>query len=77
MIFCATGYDTSFALLLEIVGRGGHTLNARWAAAGPPETYLAMCVDGFPNMFVVLGPNAAVGAGSMLVTIERQVMYAV
>ena len=75
MIFCATGYDTSFALPFEIVGRGGHTLNARWAAAGHPEKYLAMCVDGFPNYFFSCGPNAAVGTGSLLMVIEKQIDY--
>lgn len=36
-----------------------------------------MAVDGFPNWFQALGPNAGVGAGSLLVILERQVDYAV
>ena len=36
-----------------------------------------MCVDGFPNWFMALGPNSGVGSGSLLVLMERQVDYAV
>ena len=75
MIFCATGYDTSFQLPFEIVGRDGVRLNDKWQPH--PETYLTMCVDGFPNMFMVLGPNSGIGSGSMLIMIEYEVMYAV
>ncbi|KAI0741361.1 FAD/NAD-P-binding domain-containing protein [Daedaleopsis nitida] len=75
VVFCATGYDTSFQLPFEIVGRLGATLNARWRPH--PQTYLTMCVDGFPNMFTILGPNSATGSGSMLVMIEYEVMYVV
>jgi len=36
-----------------------------------------MTFDGFPNWFQSYGPNAGVGAGSLLILIERQVDYAV
>lgn len=42
-----------------------------------PVTYLSVCVDGFPNWFFSLGPNSAVGSGSLLAVIEHQVDYAV
>lgn len=42
-----------------------------------PRTYLSIAVDGFPNYFQCLGPNAGVGAGSLLLVLERQVDYAV
>ncbi|TFK92443.1 FAD/NAD-P-binding domain-containing protein [Polyporus arcularius HHB13444] len=75
IIFCATGYDTSFQLPFEIVGRKGVHLNDKWQPH--PTTYLTMCVDEFPNMFMVLGPNSGIGSGSMLIMIEYEVMYAV
>ena len=34
-------------------------------------------MDGFPNMFQALGPNSIVGAGNLLLLMERQVDYAV
>lgn len=38
---------------------------------------MSIAVDGFPNMFQALGPNAGVGAGNLLLVMERQVDYAV
>ena len=34
-------------------------------------------MDGFPNLFQALGPNSGAGAGNLLLTMERQVDYAV
>lgn len=42
-----------------------------------PQSYLSVCVDGFPNWFFSLGPNSGVGSGSLLVLMEYQVQYAV
>ena len=42
-----------------------------------PRTYLSVAVDGFPNMFQALGANSNVGAGNLLLVMERQVDYAV
>ncbi|EIW53862.1 FAD/NAD-P-binding domain-containing protein [Trametes versicolor FP-101664 SS1] len=75
VLFCATGYDTSFQLPLKIVGRGGVDINDRWLPH--PVSYLSVAVDGFPNMFISFGPNSGVGSGSLLALIEYQVMYAV
>lgn len=69
------GYDTSFQLPFKVLGRNGQDLSARFVPH--PVTYLAIAVDGFPNMFITLGPNSGVGSGSLLAVIEYQVMYAV
>ncbi|KAI0682006.1 FAD/NAD-P-binding domain-containing protein [Earliella scabrosa] len=74
VIFCATGYDTSFRLPFDVIGRNGVALNDKWNPH--PTSYLSVCVDGFPNMFMSLGPNSAVGSGSLLALIEFEVMYA-
>jgi hypothetical protein len=70
-----TGYDTTFHYPFPIIGRSGLDIRARWTPH--PETYLSICVDGFPNWFFSLGPNAGVGSGSLLALIEQQVEYAV
>ncbi|PSR70625.1 hypothetical protein PHLCEN_2v13485 [Hermanssonia centrifuga] len=75
VIICATGYDTSFKFPFPIVGRNGIDIRSKWSPY--PKTYLATCVDGFPNWFFSLGPNSAVGSGSLLALIEKQVDYAV
>ncbi|KAF8215819.1 FAD/NAD(P)-binding domain-containing protein [Mycena galopus ATCC 62051] len=75
VIVCATGFDTSFQLPFPITGRGGVRLSDKYTPH--PKTYLSVAVDGFPNWFQSQGPNSAVGSGSLLIVIERQVDYAV
>jgi cation diffusion facilitator CzcD-associated flavoprotein CzcO len=54
----ATGFDamTGSVSKLNIVGRGGETLNAAWASG--PVTYLGLGVPGFPNVFNISGPGS-------------------
>ncbi|KAI0716074.1 hypothetical protein C8Q72DRAFT_867679 [Fomitopsis betulina] len=75
ILICATGYDYSFQLDFPIVGREGITIQEKWAPH--PSTYLALCTDGFPNWFMVFGPNSTIGSGSLLIILERQVEYVV
>lgn len=69
------GFDTSCKYGFPIVGRNGADLADKYTPF--PKTYLGITTDGFPNFFHVLGPNSAVGAGSLLLLIERQVEYIV
>ena len=73
-IVCATGFDTSYQNRFPIYGIGGVKLGERWKAR--VDTYLSMCVDGFPNLFMSLGPNSSVGNGNLLMLLERQANYA-
>ena len=59
----------------EVIGRGGRDLRKRWEPHA--VSYLSVAVDGFPNMFLPLGPNSAVNSGSLLILMEREVDYAV
>jgi cation diffusion facilitator CzcD-associated flavoprotein CzcO len=70
-----SGFDTSFQFDFPIIGRGGVDLSKKFKPY--PRSYLATTVDGFPNWFQCLGPNAGTGAGSLLLMMERQVDYAV
>jgi cyclohexanone monooxygenase len=56
-IIFATGYDAITGTLdqIDIRGRGGRVLRERWAEG--PKTHLGMMVDGFPNFFMVSGPQ--------------------
>ncbi|WP_153033535.1 NAD(P)/FAD-dependent oxidoreductase [Amycolatopsis sp. YIM 10] len=56
----------------RIRGRGGRTLGEAWN--GSPRAYLGTTVAGFPNFFLLLGPNSVVYT-SQVVTIEAQVAY--
>ncbi len=75
-LVCATGFETVHLLQsLEIRGRGGKTLADAWAAG--PEAYHGITVSGFPNLFLMLGPNTATGHTSTLLYIEPSVRHAI
>jgi cyclohexanone monooxygenase len=56
-------------------GRGGVDIADTWTAG--PEAYKGTSVSGFPNLFMVLGPNTGLGHNSMVYMIESQVAYIV
>jgi len=61
MIIYATGFDaiTGSFDRIDIRGREGVALREHWA--GGPKTYLGVLVEGFPNMFMLMGPHTALG----------------
>jgi cation diffusion facilitator CzcD-associated flavoprotein CzcO len=68
-IVLATGFAShDFVAPLEIVGREGHSLAADWAEVA--RAYLGLSVPGFPNMFLLYGPNTNGGTGSVVNTLE-------
>lgn len=74
-LVCATGFDTTQLLSsIEVRGSGGRTLREAWADG--PEAYRGVTVAGFPNLFLMLGPNTGTGHTSTLLYIEPQVAYA-
>ncbi|KAI6799279.1 FAD/NAD(P)-binding domain-containing protein [Hortaea werneckii] len=58
VIIFATGFDAVDGnyTRIAIKGRNGETLKDHWSEAGP-TTYLGLNVSGFPNMFMITGPN--------------------
>src|SRR4029079_5918395 len=58
-----------------IFGRGGLDLADAWKSG--PEAYKGTAVSGFPNLFMLLGPNTGLGHSSMVYMIESQVAYVV
>ena len=74
-LVCATGFDTAQLLSsLQITGRAGRTLRDAWHQG--PEAWYGISVAGFPNLFLMLGPNTATGHTSTLLFIEPQVRHA-
>ncbi len=57
MIIYATGFDAVTGAFdrIDIRGRGGLSLRKKWA--GGPRTYLGLQVEGFPNLFTLVGPH--------------------
>jgi cation diffusion facilitator CzcD-associated flavoprotein CzcO len=69
VIVLATGFAShDFVAPMEIAGREGRTLAEQWGAV--PRAYLGVTVPGFPNMFLLYGPNTNGGSGSVVNTIE-------
>src|SRR3954451_12802282 len=54
-------------------GRDGRTLAEVWD--GSPHAHLGCTVAGFPNLFMLLGPNTGLGHSSMVYMIESQIAY--
>ncbi|GGK69091.1 flavin-containing monooxygenase [Nocardia camponoti] len=55
----ATGFRaTAFLEGITVLGRGGIDLHTSWAQAGRPGAFLGLAVPGFPNMFLIAGPNS-------------------
>jgi cation diffusion facilitator CzcD-associated flavoprotein CzcO len=54
-------------------GRGGRKLIEAWE--GSPRAHLGSTIDGFPNLFVLLGPNTGLGHSSMVYMIESQISH--
>ena len=72
----ATGFEShGFTAPMEVVGAGGRALADEWA--GVPKAYLGMSVPGFPNMFLLYGPNTNGGTGSVIYTIESNVAHVI
>jgi cation diffusion facilitator CzcD-associated flavoprotein CzcO len=74
-IICGTGFMVADYLFhLPIVGRGGRRLEeAMRERAGH---YLGVTVHGFPNLFLMMGPNTGLGHNSMIFMIEAQARLA-
>jgi cation diffusion facilitator CzcD-associated flavoprotein CzcO len=72
----ATGFETTtFLAPMQIEGRGGQKLEEVWRDGA--EAYLGLAVSGFPNLFLLYGPNTNLGHNSIIFMIECQVNYVV
>jgi cation diffusion facilitator CzcD-associated flavoprotein CzcO len=70
----ATGFHADqFMRPMEIVGRAGVRLSEAWAER--PVAYLSISVPGFPNLFLINGPNGPVGNFSLIDVAEMQLDY--
>lgn len=73
LVYC-TGFNVKQPLgSLEVHGRDGAELSAEWRAR--PRAYLGATIPGFPNLFVMVGPNSGLGHNSIVFMIEAQLRY--
>ncbi len=74
LIVYSTGYDaTDGVISYPVIGKGGQTVQQFWSEY--PRAYLGTCMPGFPNLFVVTGPNTGIGHTSAIFVIEAQMEY--
>jgi cation diffusion facilitator CzcD-associated flavoprotein CzcO len=73
VLICATGFNASGPPPFVVTGKNGANLEERYTPY--PKTYLSIAVDGFPNYFMMLGPNAVVGSGSLTMILEMEGDY--
>ena len=73
-IIAATGFHvTDPPYAAQVSGRGGRTLEQTWD--GSPQAYMATSIAGYPNLFVLGGPNSGVGHTSLVFMIEAQIAH--
>ena len=74
VIVFATGFDTThFLAPMRIEGLEGRVLEQEWKDGA--EAYLGLTVAGFPNFFMMYGPNTNLGHNSIIFMIECQAEY--
>jgi cation diffusion facilitator CzcD-associated flavoprotein CzcO len=73
-IVLATGFQAAEAVApFPVRGRGGRDLDEAWRDGA--EAYLGTAISGFPNHFMIVGPNTGLGHSSMIFMIESQIAY--
>jgi cation diffusion facilitator CzcD-associated flavoprotein CzcO len=76
VIIFATGFQTTgFLAPMRIEGADGRVLDDVWQQGA--DAYLGLAVAGFPNFFMLYGPNTNLGHNSIVFMLECQVNYVV
>ncbi|MFK3972982.1 flavin-containing monooxygenase [Pseudomonas sp. NPDC087358] len=74
VVIFGTGFESqAFQGDLQVLGLDGRTLHDRWQQGA--EAYLGMTVPGFPNMFMIYGPNTNLNHNSIITMLEIQQRY--
>jgi cation diffusion facilitator CzcD-associated flavoprotein CzcO len=74
-IVYGTGFQsTGFLVPMTVTGRAGLDLHEQWVDGA--EAHLGITVTGFPNLFLLYGPNTNLGHNSIIFMLERQISYA-
>jgi cation diffusion facilitator CzcD-associated flavoprotein CzcO len=74
VLVCGTGFDATHPPIAALIyGRGGASLRHAWS--GRMSALHGTTVAGFPNLFLLVGPNTSLGHNSMIYIIEAQIDY--
>jgi cation diffusion facilitator CzcD-associated flavoprotein CzcO len=73
-IIYGTGFQASgFLQPMRVLGRGGRDLHEGWRDGA--HAYRGVAVAGFPNFFMLFGPNTSLGSNSIIYMLEAQIGY--
>ena len=76
VLILGTGFKITEILHdVKVMGRDGLELSAQWRER--PRAFFGITANGFPNFFLLLGPNTGLGHNSVVLMIEAQVQYAI
>jgi cation diffusion facilitator CzcD-associated flavoprotein CzcO len=74
LLIHGTGFRATEPMIgIRLVGRGGVEIHDAWRER--MSAFLGVTVSGFPNFFILLGPNTGLGHNSVVLMIEAQVRY--
>jgi len=74
VVIYGTGFGaTQFLTPMQVSGRGGQSLQQAWRDGA--QAYLGITVAGFPNFFMLYGPNTNLGGNSIIYMLEGQIGY--
>lgn len=72
IIILATGFQTNkFFPYMDVVGCNGENVSQHWTKYDGPAAYICSALSGFPNFFMLLGPNTATGHTSAMIAAEK------
>lgn len=72
-LILATGYDglTGALLAFDVEGRDGATVKDKWKNGS--SSYLGLMMEGFPNLFMICGPNGPSALANIITLNEQNV----
>lgn len=74
VIIYGTGFKaTDFLTPMQVTGLNGLDLNEAWKDGA--DAYKGLCVSGFPNLFLLYGPNTNLAHSSIIFMLESQIRY--
>ncbi|KAJ8509084.1 hypothetical protein ONZ45_g8707 [Pleurotus djamor] len=76
VVVLATGFDPQ-GFPIDVKGADGQTLREYYDAHGAPRAYMGSCIPGFPNLFLLGGPNTFAGHTSILYGTELSIDYCI
>lgn len=74
IVWCTGFTATEYLAPIDITGRGGRKLHTEWKSG--PEAYMGITVAGYPNLFMIYGPNTGSLTNTIIFLLEKQARYA-